>query len=399
MKRYFLFLFSILNALVAFSSEEPRNYTVIVSLDGFRADYKDWYKTPVFDDIEKKGVSATMLPSFPASTFPNHYTLATGLTPDHHGIVNNSFWDKSRQVKYSLGDSATRHDISFYGGEPIWITAQKQGLKVGTVYWVGSDLNIQNTDPTYFMDYQKKPLLSFEERVDSVIAWLSKPEGERPHLIMSYYEEPDHVGHMFSPRGEETKKRVEELDKLMGKLRKRISKLPHADRINLIITSDHGMATISKDKVVSMKKYVKDEWIDVLVNGTPTSIFTKEGCQDSVYNALRNVPHLHVWKREEIPAEVGYGTNKDRIGDVVVSPEVGWLFGDFTPRSLGAHGYLPSDTEMQVMFVAEGPDFKKGYKSDKFVNVDVYNMLSRLLKIKPAPTDGVDARIEGLFAQ
>ena len=399
MKRYFLFLFNILNTLVAISSEEARNYTVIVSLDGFRADYKEWYQTPTFDAIEENGVSATMLPSYPASTFPNHYTLATGLTPDHHGIVNNTFWDKSREVRYSLGDSATRHDITFYGGEPIWITAQKQGLKVGTVYWVASDLHIQNTDPTYYMDYQKKPLITFDARVDSVVSWLSKPEGERPHLIMSYYEEPDHVGHVYSPRGQETKNRVEELDKLMGELRERLSYLPIADSINLIITSDHGMATISKDRVVSQKKYIKDEWVDVVVNGTPTSIFTKEGYRDSVYNALKNVPHLYVWKREEIPAEVGYGENKDRIGDIVVCPEVGWLFGDFSPRSLGAHGYLPSSPEMQVMFVAEGPDFKKGYKSEKFVNVDVYNMLARLLKIDPAPTDGVDARINGLFAK
>lgn len=376
---------------------EKKHYTVIVSLDGFRWDYPTLYDTPNLNDMATKGVSAMMLPSFPASTFPNHYTLATGLVPDHNGIINNTFWNPKTQKRYSMSDSTTRYNPEYYLGEPIWITAQKQGVKAGVLYWVGSDIPIKDTYPTYYKVWDDKPRLTFAERVDTAFAWLNKPEEERPQLIMLYIDEPDGAGHNFGPQSEETGKVVHYVDSLVGVLSAKIGTLPFADQVNLIVTSDHGMADISPERFVDATQYINPEWCELVDGTTPTSIFTKEGYRDSVYNALKNTEHIHVWKKEEIPAELSYGTS-DRIGDIVVAPESGWQFADKPKTSKGAHGYFPQSPDMQVMFRAYGPDFKKGYTSDStFVNVDIYPLLAKLLNIKPEATDGEFDRVKGIL--
>ena len=160
-----------------------KHYTVIVSLDGFRWDYPQMYDTPFFDRMAREGVKATMIPSFPSKTFPNHYTIATGLVPDHHGIVANTFWDPQRQELYKMSNLKTRNDASYYGGEPIWITAQKQGIKTGNIYWVGSDIAVKGQHPTYYHVYDQKPRLTQTERVAEALRMLKLPEEERPSWL------------------------------------------------------------------------------------------------------------------------------------------------------------------------------------------------------------------------
>ncbi len=397
MHRFIITAFSFLFFLIPLNAHNPKqHYTVIVSLDGFRWDYPTMYNTPNLDRMGEEGVKAVMLPSFPASTFPNHYTIATGLVPAHNGIVNNSFWDAKYKRHYSMGDSATRNNPDYYLGEPIWITAQKQGLKTGNMYWVGSDIAIKGTHPTYHRRWTAKPRLSFEQRIDTVLTWLQKTEEERPQLIMLYFEEPDGSGHHNGPHSKETDAVVRHVDSLMGVLRSRIESLPFADNINLIVTSDHGMVEISPERVVNMSQYLKPEWCEVIEGHTPTSIFSKDGCRDSILNALKGVAHIHVWKKEEVPAELKY-SDSDRIGDIVVAPELGWQFTDVIRKDKGAHGYFPQSPEMQVIFRAIGPDFKQGYTSTSFVNVDIYPLLSYLLQIVPEKTDGQFERIKGIL--
>lgn len=389
--------FSLFFLLISLNAQNPKqHYTVIVSLDGFRWDYPTMYQTPNLDRMGQEGVKAVMLPSYPASTFPNHYTLATGLVPDHNGIINNTFWDVKNKRQYSMGDSATRYNPEYYSGEPIWITAQKQGVKTGNMYWVGSDIAIKGTYPTYYKMYNAKPLFSFEQRIDSVLTWLQKPEEDRPRLIMLYFEQPDASGHHNGPCSKETGIVVHHMDSLMGVLRAGIASLPFAENVNLIVTSDHGMADISKERVVDMNQYLKPEWCEVVDGRTPTSIFSKAGYRDSIFNKLKDVPHIRVWKKEAIPSELNYGSS-DRIGDIVVAPEVGWQFTDIPRNHKGAHGYFPQDKEMQVMFRAIGPDFKKGYTSTEFVNVDIYPLLAYLLQIVPEKTDGQFERIKNIL--
>ncbi len=373
---------------VGVGAKSKPHYTVIVSLDGCRWDYPLWYHTPFLDSMAAKGISAVMYPSFPSKTFPNHYTLATGLYPDHHGILANTFFDREKKSEYSIGDSVTRNDPYFYGGEPIWVTAEHQGVRTASVYWVGSDLAIKGTFPSYFLYYSKTPRLNFDERVTKIINLLKQPENKRPHLVMAYFEEPDGCGHHYGPQGKETGSMVRSLDSLMSRLWQGIQSLPIGGDVNLIITADHGMTSISPERIVPVKKYLKSTWIVKVDGNVPGMIYTRPGCVDSVMTALKDVPHIHTWRKADVPAYLHFGTNRN-IGDVVVLPDLGWLFDDKPSSSKGNHGYDPTSSDMQAIFRAIGPDFKQGYaKPDKFKNVDVYPLLSHLLGVVPAPNDG-----------
>ena len=344
-----------------------------------------------------------MEPSFPASTFPNHYTLATGLVPDHHGLVNNSFWDPGREYSYSMSDPACRYDPYYYGGEPIWITAQRQGVKTGNVYWVGSDIPIKDEYPTYYRNWDEDPHWDFEERVDEIVRLLSLPESERPRLVMGYFDEPDHTGHVYGPISTETKEMVEHMDSLMHGLYLRLKALPYGDRINFIVLSDHGMEEISPERFVSWHNEIPEGWAENVKGTSPTSIFVKEGYVDSLYNRLSKVEHLSVWKHGEVPGELNYGTS-ERLGDLIVAPDLGWQFASSPSKNNGAHGYSPKEPDMMVMFRAVGPDFKEGYEApftegeqSAFRNVDIYPLLCKLLGIKPAATDGKLERIVNIL--
>lgn len=377
----------LLAGVLVFCLIPKERYVVLVSLDGFRWDYPTLYDAPNIDEIAEDGVSADMFPSYPASTFPNHYAIATGLVPDHNGLVNNSFWAPDQQAYYSMG-GPNRSKAEFFLGEPIWLTAQRQGLKVGVVYWVGSDVDIQGQYPTYWKNYSDKPLIEYSARVDTVEAYLNMPKSKRPRLIMLYFDEPDHSGHGFGPNSDEVANAVSLVDEQIGRLREAIANSKVGRRTDLIVLSDHGMTSIDPRRNINPTEYVKPEWVERMLHGTPTSIFTKPEFRDSVYNSFKKAPHVTVWKKEEIPAELNYGTS-DRIGDIVVAPEIGWQIHDRHPRGPGgAHGYSPYDKDMQAIFRAEGPSFKKGFKAEQFRNVSVYPLVCKLLKIKPSPNDG-----------
>ena len=386
------------------------HYTVIVSLDGFRWDYPLIHSTPFLDTMARRGVQAVMHPSYPASTFPNHYTMATGLVPDHHGIVNNAFWDPVGQRAYGMTDSLTRNDPFYYLGEPIWLTAQRQGVKTGNVYWVGSDIAVRGNHveadeaahathyPTYHLVWADEPRLTFAQRVDETVRLLSLPEDERPRLVMTYFDEPDHNGHVYGPTGAETGQVVHELDSLMAVLWDGLQASPVAGQVNLIVTADHGMTAIADERFICVDDYIPAHWVEHVIGANPTSIFTRPAYRDSVLQALQGAPHLSVWRREDIPAELMYGSS-ERVGDVVVAPDLGWQF-DHQPRHLlGAHGYEPSHADMQVAFRAMGPDFLVGHTATPFVNVDLYPLLAHLLGITPEPTDGCLDRVLGMLAE
>lgn len=383
---------------IALFAQAEKHYTVIVSLDGFRWDYPQMYETPFFDQMAREGVKATMIPSFPSKTFPNHYTMATGLVPDHHGIVANSFWDPERKEVYKMNKPATRNDASYYGGEPIWVTAQKQGIKTGNVYWVGSDIAVKGEHPTYYQVYDKKPRLSQTERVAEVLRMLRLPEADRPQLVMLYFEDSDTYGHTYSPFSQETRKCIARLDALMRFLWEGLQSLPFAKDVNLIVTSDHGMATVSADRFVPIKHLLKEEWYTLIDGNLPAQIYTQPQFRDSVYHALKDLNHVRVWKREDIPAYLNYGTSP-RVGDIIVLPDLGWLVDEGNKTLPGAHGFDPTYDDMQVMFRACGPDFKKGYEAPKFRNVSIYSLLARLLHITPEKTDGCLEEVENMLIQ
>lgn len=378
-------------------------YTVVISLDGFRWDYPDYYEMPFMDSLAAAGVKARMEASFPSSTFPNHYTIATGLVPDHHGLVNNSFWNPETQHGYALSDKESRFDPRYYLGEPIWATAQRQGVPCAAIYWVGSDIAIGGVYPTYYRNWDEQPHWNFEQRVDEIVRLLSLPEEERPRLVMGYFDEPDHQGHVHGPMSPETKAMAEEMDARMHRLYLRLKTLPYGDRINFVVTGDHGMTEISQDRFVGWYSVLDEAWIDRIVGTIPTSIWVKEGCLDKVLEALSDVEHLSVWKHGEVPEYLNYGTS-DRLGDVIVSPDLGWQFNFAPSRNHGTHGFDPRNTDMMVAFRAVGPDFRQGYEApytegeqSAFHNIDIYPMLCKLLGVEPAPVDGKLERIQKIL--
>ena len=377
--------------------QQKRNLTIVVSLDAFRWDYPTIYNTPWLDSIAANGVAATMVPSYPSSTFPNHFTLATGLVPDHHGIVNSQFWAPEKGELFSMGDSATRYNPYYFGGEPIWVTAKKQGVKSASIYWVGSDVAIQGLYPDYYLRWDNEPRLTYPQRVEEALRIAKLPESERPSLLMVYFDEPDWTTHHYGPVAQESEAVIEQLDSLMGILYRGLKELDYG--VNLIVTSDHGMTEISDEKFISIEQTVNPDWVERIVSTNPTSIFCKEGCRDSLFEQLSKVKHISVWRKEEVPAHLNYGTS-NHLGDLIVAPDLGWQFAT-TPRGLnGAHGYDINEPDMQIIFRACGPDFKRGYTlPHTFSNVDLYSILAELLKIEPAKTDGSLEKVQELLSK
>lgn len=377
-----LFLFQVALA----TAQEHR--TIIISLDGCRWDYPEMYDTPFLDHLAEVGVKAVMQPSFPSVTFPNHYTLATGLVPDHHGIIANSFLDVKSGLVFSLGNKKTKQDPRFWGGEPIWITAKHQGKRVGVVYWPGSDVAIQGVYPDIYYDYEKKPLLTYVERIAEIERMLKMPEDKRPQLIMAYFDEPDHSGHTFGPESKQTRMQVETLDCLLGQLWNDIQHMPDGKNVNLIITADHGMARNSNERIINLANYLDKSLYKDIVNGFPTMIYPNKGCAGKILKALSKVPHIRAWRKGEMPAYLNYGTNKN-IAEIVVSSDIGWVISDKDKVLAGNHGFDPTYGDMHVVFRAAGPDFKQGYvKTQTFKNVDVYPLLNHLIGTTPSKNDG-----------
>lgn len=393
MRKILLLLF----LLVSVCLSAKQHTTVIVSLDGYRWDYPLMYDTPFLDSLGHRGVSAVMRPSFPSKTFPNHYTLATGLVPDHHGIIANRFYDVSSGRTYSIGDTATSKDGSFYGGEPIWLTARRQGVRTGVIYWPGSDVAIQGQYPDYYKDYARKPLLTYPQRLDEVERLLTLPDSLRPQLVMMYFNEPDHSGHLYGPASHPTRRAVEELDSLLSDLYTQLRALPEGEDINFIVTSDHGMTATSSERIIRLSDYLHPDWCERIMADLPTLIFPKKEYTDDILRALEHVPHLRVWRREEVPAYLNYGSNAN-VAPVVVLPDNGWIVSEEGNVAAGNHGFDPTASDLCVPFRAEGPDFKRGYvKKNLFDNTCIYPLLAFLLGIEPAPCDGDINQISDLL--
>ncbi len=389
------FLLAILLFFFTLLPLSARRYTVLISLDGYRWDYPQWYDTPFIDQMAREGVEAGLIPSFPSKTFPNHYALATGLYPDHHGIIANEFFDPDDGTYFSIGDAKVNRIAKYFGGEPIWNTAERQGKRVAVFYWPGSDVAVNGRHASVWHDYNQRPLLTLQERVDGVMEQLSMKEDERPDLIMAYMEQPDAHGHTFGPQAKETRAAVEEVDTLLGQLYRRIKQLQFRDSVNLVVLSDHGMAFVPKEHAIAVSPYLKPEWVRKISGYVPCLVYANAGYADSCYEALKHMPNMKVWRKSEVPEYLHYGTN-DRIGDIVISPDCGFVAYDGKWMDGGTHGYDPNYPEMHALFRAVGPDFKH-IELRHFRIVDVYPLICHLLGIEPAPCDGVLSEIESML--
>lgn len=350
-----------------------------------------------------------MIPSFPSKTFPNHYTIVTGLYPQNHGIVENNVFDRGFNATFTMSNREEVQNGRWWLGEPIWITAVKQGQKAAPYFWPGSEAEITGVRPTYWKPYDGK--VSNESRVDTVLSWLDLPPDERPAFLSLYFSDVDTAGHDFSPDSVETHNAVLKVDNDLGMLIDGLKARRIFEQVNLIIVSDHGMATQDPNNVVIVDELFdtnlteKILWTDEIV-----SIFPKEGKEDAIYETLKaKLPHqAKIYRKSELPARLHY-SNSPRIAPLLVLPDEGWRlmtrkrFDEMKAdgrlkRSRGGHGYDNELASMRAIFIAHGPAFKKGIVIEPFENIQVYNVMCRILGLKPAHNDGNDSVITAVLA-
>jgi predicted AlkP superfamily pyrophosphatase or phosphodiesterase len=378
---------------------------ILISFDGYRADYIDRGLSPTLAGLAKDGVHAqAMRSAFPTLTFPNHYTIVTGLYPDHHGIVNNRMVDPVSGKRFVYNDRSTTSDPSWWGGEPLWVSVERQGMHASTMFWPGSDVAIDGVRPEHWLPFDGK--MSPDARVDQALAWLDLPPGQRPDLLTLYFEQVDHEMHEHSPDSKEVDAALREVDAALGRLVDGLRQRGIFDAANLVVVSDHGATASGPDKVVVIDDFVKVADIDVINTGVLAGFVPKPGHEAQVEHAvLQPHDHMRCWRKTEVPARLHYGTNA-RIPPLLCLADDGWLIftREFMNRpnrhiSIGEHGYDNDDPKMRALFVAHGPAFKHGLDVPEFDNVDIYPLLTHVLHIKPQPNDGNYAEVKSMLVK
>ncbi|MFP4544172.1 MAG: ectonucleotide pyrophosphatase/phosphodiesterase [Candidatus Kapaibacterium sp.] len=364
-------------------SVNAANYTLVVSLDGFRWDYTEIYKTPNLDKIISRGVKARSLrPEFPTFTFPNHVSALTGMAPQDHGIIANHFFNPLTGDEYSYRNSHSIKEPEWYHGEFFWETAKKQGILSAAFFWPGSEMNDSTRRPRYSMKYDKS--FDYRKRVDSVMGWLSLPHEIRPKFITLYFDAVDGAGHAYGPISGELFKAVALLDSIMGYLIERVESSALSDSLNLIVMSDHGMAEVDKG-YINLSAYFIDDNLQFR-NWGPLLMFTNIYGDSSLYNELKeNEKGYRIYRKNDMPERLNFSHGPLIFENIMIAAN-GLLFKtDSLERKpiAGAHGYDNADMDMHGIFIAAGPDFKSGYNIGTMSIKDVYGLLCELFSLEP----------------
>ncbi len=379
---------------------------ILISIDGFRSDYFELHKPAVINELAKNGARARyMKPPYPTKTFPSHYSIATGLYPDNHGMIENNMYDADTKAVFGLSKREEVMNPAWWGGEPVWNTAQRQGQIAAASFWPGTETKIGGMQPRYWKNYDGK--VPNTERVDTVLGWLDLPQIERPTMITLYFSDVDDAGHNYGPYSVETRAAVHKVDSEIKGLVDGLLARGILDKVNLILTSDHGMAPYQmKNGVVLDEMFDVNDAERIFWVGEFTQIFPKPGKEETIYSTIKSkLPeNAFIYRRNEFPKRFKFGRNK-RIAPLVVIPGEGIVI---TTRermnraekdgrlnaTRGAHGYDNDLVSMRAMFVGHGGRFKRGYVSEPFESVDVYELICKILKIKPAKNDGKLKRIK-----
>ena len=370
-------------------------YVILISADGFRSDFADKYDAEFLKSKRSLGVSApSMIPSYPTLTFPNHYTLVTGLYPAHHGLVNNRFYDPTTRQEYSMGNKKMVSEGKWYGGTPLWVLAEKQGMLAASNFWVASEADIQGVRPSYYYVYNE--VTPIAQRIQSVKDWLSLPETKRPHFITFYLPEVDHDAHAFGPEDPRVKKSVQFVDQAIHDLQAALDplKLP----INYVFVSDHGMVTVDNKNTMGLPAEIDTAAFRVPSGDALLQVHAKDPSRiTSTYEALKKNQNFDTYLMSETPEHWHFRPTDDRynrLGAILLVPKLPRVFNlSRYPTNQGKHGFDTRLPEMQASFQAWGPALKIGKRIPPFENVDIYPLVAQMLGLVYDPLE-IDGRLD-----
>lgn len=405
MKRFFLISIVILIPWFVASAQEKEPIVILISLDGFRHDYVERFQPENLSRFIAEGASAKgLIPSFPSKTFPNHYTIATGMLPEHHGLVDNAFYEPFKDQVYTMGNRAIVQDGYWYGGTPIWVLAEQNGIKAASYFFVGTEAPVQGVRPSYYYDYDGGvPNLT---RIAKVFDWLQLPEAERPRLITLYFSDMDDTGHRYGPTNdEELKKTLVKLDHELGALFEGLESfdLP----IHVVLVSDHGMTEVKKENLILLEPLTEGIQARVVNNGALAHLHLEDPKKKKAVIKLLLERNQHITV-DDLSTTANYTdltAFPQRKGDLLILPNAGYYLADargsqryqsnaamFKTEVFGEHGFSPSNQDMWGIFYAKGPQIKEGLRVDPFQNIHIYPLLCRLLGLPiPGNIDGKEA--------
>ena len=378
----------------------PAAPLLLVSIDGLRADALGRGDTPNLDRLAAEGVRATkMRPSYPVLTFPNHYTLVTGLRPDHHGIVHNSMQDADLG-RFVVADKEAGRVPGWWQGVPLWTSAERAGIAAGVWAWPGVTAPRDGVLPRYWHDFDAT--IPLDDRMDQVARWMTAPDGPRAGLVALYLENVDGAGHDHGPHATQTHAAIRAVDAAIGRLLAHLDQAGLAGRVNVVVVSDHGMADVPEGHYLAVEDMASMEEAEVVSIGQVIGLVPRAG-HEAVVTARLVGRHAHYqcWRKSGIPERLHYGQHP-RVPPLVCQMDEGW---NALPRTTlqkraaagtqdhGAHGYDPDSPTMGAVFIAQGPAFRNGVVLAPFDNVDVYPLLAHLLGIAPQPNDGNPATL------
>jgi len=391
-------LLLILTANIFAVENKDKPYVILISFDGFRWDYPNRGITPNLGKMAKNGVAALSLqPVFPSKTFPNHYSIITGLYPINHGIIHNDFYDLFSKERYKVGKKDAVQNAKWYQGEALWETAERQGIKTASYFWPGSELDLEYRRPTYVEYYnQSRP---YEKRIEGVIDWLELPEKKRPHFITLYFEATDTYGHQNGPDSPEINKAIQRLDDILGLLFYKLDEIGLRKKTNIIVLSDHGMTSVDSKKIILINNLLDGFQYKVQGSGPVMMIDCPTDQKEKVFQKLKqNENYFKVYYKNEVPDYFKFSLHPF-ISPILVIAEPGWslhkgkidlLINKFTSK--GNHGYDNHHMDMHGIFFAMGPALKKGYHCGTLWNIDIYPLVCKILGI--FPRQNIDGKLE-----
>ena len=386
-------------ALVACRSPAPRAdqpIVILVAIDGFRWDYLEKFTPPALLALAAEGVRAEgLIPQFPSKTFPNHYTIVTGLRLASHGILSNNMVAPDIPGRFSLANRDVLADARWWGGEPIWNTAGRQGLVTSSMFWPGSEAAIGGRQATYWMPYDHG--MPNDARVSQTLEWITAPDGRRASFVTLYFSDVDSAGHSRGPDSPEVRDAVAHVDGAIAQLVDGVGAAGLAGRVHYVIVSDHGMAQLSMDRMIVLDDYVDVDTVDVIDWSPVLALAPKDGNVEGLYAVLEGKhPALAVYRNSDLPAKYGLAGHP-RLPPVIGIADEGWFITSTSQMARwtgdrhapgGAHGYDPQLKSMHGLFIAAGPRLRRGMVVPPVENIHLYELMCALLGVRPAANDG-----------